>query len=108
MATALREVFRHNAWANQRLIAFLGDLTAGQLEASTDAVYGNVVLTMHHLISAEAAYWSFFSGHVPDWSRPESEPATLAELAVWERNVASMWEAMAVDDIESDRTYERV
>jgi uncharacterized damage-inducible protein DinB len=96
MASPLRDVFRHNAWANQRLIAFLNGLTAAQLEATTDAVYGNVVLTMHHLLSARAAYWCFFSGHMPDWYQPEDQPATLAQLAAWERNIAACWEALAL------------
>jgi len=106
MPSALRDVFRHNAWANQRLLAFLGGRTADQLEASTDAVYGNVVLTMHHLLYAEAAYWCFFSGHMPAY-QPESEPATLTQLAGWERDIAARWEALDLVAIQSDRVYER-
>jgi uncharacterized damage-inducible protein DinB len=62
---------------------------------------------MHHLISAEAAYWCFFSGRMPEWYQPESEPATLSQLVTWERAIAACWEALALDDVESDRTYER-
>ena len=73
------------------MVSALASLNAEQLAATDSAVYGNVVATMHHLLNAEAIYWSFFSGRFPSWFRPESEPPTLDLLAVWEREVATLW-----------------
>src|SRR5215213_10132435 len=99
MASALRDVFRHNSWANQRLLTFLSGLTADQLEATTDAVYGNVVATMHHLVDGEAAYMCFFSGSLPSWFQRESEPATLTQVQAWDLAMGAWWEGMALDNI---------
>ena len=107
MASALRDVFAHNAWANQRLIAFLSELTAEQLLATDGAVYGNPVATMHHVLDGEAGYWHFFSGHRAPGVRYENEPATLLELAQWASDVASNWHAMALDEIDPDVVLER-
>jgi len=106
MASALRDVFRHNSWANQRLLTFLSGLTADQLEATTDAVYGSVVATMHHLVDGEAAYSCFFTGRMPSWFQPESEPATLSQVQGWDREMASFWQGLALDDIEADAWVE--
>ena len=107
MASALRDLFGHNAWANQRLIGFLATLTADQLQATDGAVYGNPIATMHHVIDGEAAYWQFFSGHRAPGVRREDEPATLQELAQWAGDMASNWAALALDKIDADTLLER-
>jgi uncharacterized damage-inducible protein DinB len=107
MASALRDVFGHNAWANQRLIAFLSELTAEHLQATDGAVYGNPIVTMHHVLDGEAGYWHFFSGHRAPGVRYENEPATLLELAQWASEMASHWQAVAVDEIDAGAWLER-
>ena len=107
MASALRDIFRHNAWANQRLLNHLSTLTESQLSATTEAVYGGVQATMHHLLAGEAAYWSFFSGEMPYWFVPESEPSTLQQLQMWERDMAVRWEKLPVGEIDGDELVER-
>jgi uncharacterized damage-inducible protein DinB len=107
MTSALRDVFGHNGWANQRLIAFLGELTAEQLEATDGAVYGNPVATMHHVLDGEAGYWQFFSGHRAPGVRYENEPATLSELAQWASDMVSSWKTLALDDLDPDTVLER-
>jgi uncharacterized damage-inducible protein DinB len=107
MASALRDIFRHNAWANQRLIDFLTTLTAEQLQATNGAVYGNPVATMHHVLDGEAGYWHFFSGHRPPGVRYENEPGTLQELAEWAVSLAACWDEIALDEIEADTQLER-
>src|SRR6185436_13979879 len=107
MASALRDVFRHNAWANQRLIGFLGTLTAEQLQSTDGAVYGNPIATMHHVLDGEAAYWQFFSGHRAPGVRYENEPGTLQELAEWAAGLAACWDEIALDEIDADTPLER-
>jgi uncharacterized damage-inducible protein DinB len=62
---------------------------------------------MHHTMSAEAAYWSFFSGRMPAWYVPESEPATLPQIGMWARDIALCWEQLPLDDIDSETLMER-
>ena len=107
MTSTLREIFEHNAWANQRILSFLTGLTPALLEASSDAVYGNVALTMHHVLSAEAAYWSFFSGRMPDWYQPETQPASIEQLPGWCADIAACWQAVPLDDLDADAVLER-
>jgi uncharacterized damage-inducible protein DinB len=107
MATALRDIFRHNAWANHRLLGFLGSLPDEQLNATSTAVYGGVLATMHHLIAGEAAYWSFFGGKMPYWFVPESEPAALQQIQMWERDIGLSWEQLPLDDIDAATVVER-
>jgi uncharacterized damage-inducible protein DinB len=108
MATALRDVFRHNAWANRTLLEFLRTLAPEQLNATSGAVYGGVLVTMHHTLSGEAAYWSFFSGRMPSWYIPESEPSTLQQIQMWERDIALCWEQLDLDEIDGGTQLERV
>lgn len=107
MASALRDIFRHNAWANQRLIAFLTQLPPEQLEATSDAVYGNLRATMHHVFDGEVGYWSFFSKQVPSWFQPESEPVSLPKMAGWAYEMGKLWETTGVDQLDADAWVER-
>src|ERR1044071_6471651 len=107
MASALRDVFRHNAWANQHILEFLGNLTAGQLEATDGAVYGNPLVTMHHVLDGEAGYWHFFSGHRAPGVRYENEPGTVQELSQWASAIGALWDAMALDELDADAVLER-
>ena len=107
MPSALLDVFRHNSWASQRLIGFLGTLTAAQLQATDGAVYGNPISTMHHVLDGEAGYWHFFSGERAPGVRREAEPATLPELAEWAQDLGACWNAMALDEIDADTVLER-
>jgi len=107
MESALRTIFRHNSWANRRLLGCLSGLTDGQLEATTTAVYGGVLATMHHLIAGEAAYWSFFSQRMPSWFQPESIPANLEQVQLWARDIAASWESLDVGGIDGDELLER-
>jgi uncharacterized damage-inducible protein DinB len=107
MGTALRDIFRHNAWANRLLLDFLSTLAPEQLNATSGAVYGGVLVTMHHTMAAEAAYWSFFSGRMPSWYIPESEPSMLPQIKTWERDIALCWEQLPLDDIDGETLLER-
>ena len=106
MESALRSIFRHNAWANQRLLGHLRELSDEQLTATTTAVYGGVLSTMHHVIVGESAYLSFFTGRMPSWFQPESVPATLQQIQLWERDIAVSWEGLPLADIDGDEVLE--
>jgi uncharacterized damage-inducible protein DinB len=107
VASALRDIFRHNAWANQRVIAFLTELPPDQLEVSADAVYGNLRATMHHVFDGEVGYWSFFSKEVPSWFQPESEPVPLRKMADWAFEMGKLWEKTNIEELDADAWVER-
>ena len=55
---ALYHLFRHNAWANARLLNFCQELTGEQLAATAPGAVGTVAETLHHFVQAEGGYLS--------------------------------------------------
>jgi uncharacterized damage-inducible protein DinB len=103
----LRDIFRHNAWANRRIVAFLAELAPEHLEAASDAVYGNLRATMHHVFDGEVGYWSFFSHEVPSWFQPEKEPVPLAKMREWAVEMGELWEQTGIEEMDADAWVER-
>lgn len=58
-------LFRHNLWANLRLIDACVALDAGQLAASMVGVYGSIYDTLHHIARAEQNYLFLLTGREP-------------------------------------------
>ncbi len=56
MNTALAELFRHNLWANRRLLDLCAGLNDDLLNASTPGTFGPVRDTLHHIVKAEEGY----------------------------------------------------
>jgi len=97
MTTNLQELFRHNAWANRRLLEACRALDPDQFAANCVGTYGPIDQTLAHLVSAEDGYvarltgqprrfrWSADSPTVPPIEEllPSSERsgAALVELA---------------------------
>jgi uncharacterized damage-inducible protein DinB len=69
MSTILVELFKHNAWANARLLDVCAGLSDEQLEATVLGTYGSVHATLVHLVGSEASYAARL--------RSESAPARL-------------------------------
>ena len=80
LADALTTIFRHNLWANLRLIELCAGLTAEQLATATPGAYGSIRDTLAHIASAERLYFSLIStGRRPQ--RPAgAPPLTMAQL----------------------------
>jgi uncharacterized damage-inducible protein DinB len=80
----LQRLFRHNRWANRRIMAACRDLGAEQLATSVPGTYGRLDATLAHLAAAEAGYaWRF--DQEPDrfrWDDEDPVPpvATLASV----------------------------
>lgn len=62
MGTILAEFFKHNAWANRRLIGACAALTDEQLDASAVGTYGRLRDTLVHLVAAQERYVTLLSG----------------------------------------------
>lgn len=76
----LTTLFRHNLWANLRLLEECAVLTAEQLESTQTGTFGSIRDTLEHIVRAEKSYLSRIStGQRYRW--PEgAPPMTIAEM----------------------------
>jgi uncharacterized damage-inducible protein DinB len=65
MTTGLPDFFKHNLWANQRLLDECASLTDEQLDFSTVGVHGSVRETLMHLFTSEEGYARTLTGENP-------------------------------------------
>jgi uncharacterized damage-inducible protein DinB len=73
MASPITDLFRHNDWANLRLLDACAGLSEDDLAATAPGTYGAVRDTLVHLLASEARYVGEFSGAPPE-TRPEDVP----------------------------------
>jgi uncharacterized damage-inducible protein DinB len=66
MTTTLGELFRHNCWANERILEACRGLTDQQRAATVPGTYGELGSTLTHLVRAESWYLSVLTG----WQAP--------------------------------------
>lgn len=76
-------LFRYNAWANGRILPLLSQLTAEQLSAPAENMFGSIHDTASHLLGVERVYLQMLSDEAPQ--RPpafslEALAPTAAEL----------------------------
>ena len=62
MDDVLIELFRHNLWANEKLLAACETLDDAQMGASVPGVYGTIRDTLVHLFAAETRYIAMIRG----------------------------------------------
>lgn len=80
MSDPLATIFRHNLWANLRLLERCAALTDEQLETATPGGFGTIRRTLEHLVNSEQSYFSRISTG-RRYDRPEgAPPPTLAEM----------------------------
>ena len=77
-ADTITTLFRHNRWANLRLLERCAGLTEEQLDASISGSYGSIRDTLRHIVTAERWYFSGVSSG--ELQEDPSEPATIAEM----------------------------
>jgi uncharacterized damage-inducible protein DinB len=58
-------LFRHNAWANRKLLDFCEGLTEEQLGTTAVGGYGAIRSTLVHIIGAEVSYVNRVNGRLP-------------------------------------------
>jgi uncharacterized damage-inducible protein DinB len=82
----LMELFRHNAWANEKLLDACEKLDEAQLGASVPGVYGTIRDTLHHLFAAETRYIAMIRSEPrPDELDEEKPYPGLTELRRYAR-----------------------
>ena len=65
MANVLVDLFRHNTWANERLLACCAELDDAQLDATGGGTFGSVRDTLVHLFAAQGRYVDSLTGQRP-------------------------------------------
>jgi len=63
--SVLTTLFRHNIWANVKLLDFCQKLSEEQLDATGIGCYGPIHGTLLHIIGAEVSYVRRFNGRQP-------------------------------------------
>ena len=71
MNRILGDLFRHNRWANERLLDACAGLSQEQLNASNPGAFGTIADTLHHLVVAEGRYTAILTGAQPNYEREE-------------------------------------
>lgn len=74
MATILAELYRHNRWANLKLLDLCAGLSTEQLDLNAPGTYGRVCDTLVHLVGAEGRYAATLGGPPPNHPVREDEP----------------------------------
>jgi uncharacterized damage-inducible protein DinB len=85
----LTTLFRHNRWANERLIELCAGLSDDQLDATLLGTFGSIRDTLQHIVSAERSYFSRISTGRPYRRPADAPPLTLAEMLEWTRSTGA-------------------
>lgn len=105
MNEGLIDIFRHNAWAMGELLVVCRELTEEQLQATVVGTFGTIIETLQHIIAGEASYCRRLTGDEPDWyARAQGSPS-LAELATFQDELNSRWEAFLSEPFDAERTF---
>ena len=100
----LSEAFQHHTWATEELIRHLRKLPKAALSASSPGVYGEVLATLSHLISADSRYLRYLEGTPPPPKTAADPIRTLDELADALRDQAVRWRVVLAHAGELDIT----
>jgi len=77
-------IFRHNLWANLRLLEECSDLNSEQLDATISGTYGSIHDTFQHIARSERSYFSRISTgrryHHPEDAKPMSISEMMASV----------------------------
>lgn len=76
----LTTLFRHNLWANLRLLERCAGLKADQLKATTAGTYGSIQDTLQHIVTAERSYLLRISTGHPYRRSKDAPPMTITEM----------------------------
>lgn len=77
----LTTLFRHNRWANLRLVEQCTQLSEEQLASALTGTYGSIRDTLQHMATAERSYFSRISSGQSVRRPQNAPPMTLQEIA---------------------------
>ena len=76
----LTTLFRHNLWANLRLLERCAELTSEQMDARIPGSRGSIHDTLQHIVTAEQSYFSRISTGQMHRRPGDGPPVTIAEM----------------------------
>ena len=76
----LTTLFKHNLWANLRLVERCAELTSEQMEVAIRGTYGSIQDTLQHIVRAEKSYFSRISTGQLYRHLADAPPMTMAEM----------------------------
>ena len=79
----IETLFRHNLWANLRLLAVCAELSEEQLQSSIVGGFGSIGDTLQHFVQSERSYFSRISTGQPYRRSDDAPPLTFDEMAEW-------------------------
>lgn len=82
----LQTLFKHNTWANLKLLNFCETLSDEQVRSTAVGTYGSILGTLVHIIGGEISYVERTNGHVPPTPLVEGvlpDFSTLKEMTQW-------------------------
>jgi uncharacterized damage-inducible protein DinB len=79
-ADVLTTIYRHNLWANQRLLECCAKLTDEQLDSTISGTFGTIRDTLVHIITSEQSYLVRISTGKPRPKGDGEKQYTIAEL----------------------------
>lgn len=86
---SLTTLFKHNLWANLRILELCATLTDEQLNTTVTGTFGNIRDTLEHFVTSERSYFSRISTG-QRFSRPDdAPPLTIAEMIEWSRTTGA-------------------
>lgn len=85
-ASVLSALFKHNTWANLKLLDFCAQLSDEQLDSAAVGGFGTIRDTLQHIVGAEASYVNRVNGTLPPQPLGPNQFAgfsALKEAARW-------------------------
>lgn len=76
----IEDLFRHNTWANLKLLTACEALGEEPLNANIPGTYGSIRDTLRHIVRAEVSYVARVTGRLPGEPPKEGEQPTIDAL----------------------------
>lgn len=80
MAGVVEELFRHNNWANTRILEVCESLDENQLDATAPGTYGKLREILQHIVGAQERYAARLEGRIPSASLEDQPSLGFEEL----------------------------
>ena len=103
MNGALREAFRHNAWATKQLLAFCRGLSEQQLTSPATGSFGGIRATFNHVVRSDAGYLRSLTGDGPPWATDDAEEADLDQLEARAAETEQGWDRFVARPVDAER-----
>lgn len=81
LSDTLTALFRHNRWANLRILDLCAGLSSEQLDATLVGTFGSIRDTLQHIVTSEQSYFSRIRTGRPARRPRDAPPMTMAEMA---------------------------